>query len=118
MMEGMVASAPYPIPHAAASAPVTAQYPRSAPAASRSELFAPQAAPAMSEAPRPSLFSQVTGVLRRRLPATTPQTGAQPVRSEPALHESRPETPRASVRQTAGDEVGLDIPAFLRRQSS
>jgi hypothetical protein len=26
--------------------------------------------------------------------------------------------PRASVRQTGGDEVGLDIPAFLRRQSS
>jgi cell division protein FtsZ len=116
----MVAGTPYPIPHAAAApAPMAAQYPRSAPAASRSELFAPPAAPATSEPPRPSLFSQVTGVLRRRLPtAPPPQPEAAPVRSEPALHDPRPEPTRASVRQTAGEEVGLDIPAFLRRQSS
>jgi cell division protein FtsZ len=117
MMEAMVATAPHPIPHAAAaSAHMAAQYPRAAP---RSELFAPPAASVASEAPRPSLFSQVTGVLRRRLPAAPPpQAAAGPVRSEPALHEPRPEASRASVRQTAGEEVGLDIPAFLRRQSS
>jgi hypothetical protein len=40
------------------------------------------------------------------------------MRAEPAMLQPRIEQPRASVRQTAGDEVGLDIPAFLRRQSS
>jgi hypothetical protein len=40
------------------------------------------------------------------------------VRAEPVMQEHRAEPPQASVRQTAGDEVGLDIPAFLRRQSS
>ena len=43
---------------------------------------------------------------------------AEQARAEPILHEQRPEPARASVRQTAGEEVGLDIPAFLRRQSS
>src|SRR5689334_14023539 len=82
MMEAMGVPGTYPIPHAAAAhAPVAAQYPRSAPVASRSELFAP---PATSEAPRPSLFSQVTGVLRRRLPTAPPQQPeAAPVRAEP-----------------------------------
>jgi cell division protein FtsZ len=118
MMEAMGGTAPYPVPHAA-PAPAAAQYPRPAMAASRSELFAPPVAPVTSEAPRPSLFSQVTGVLRRRLPtAPPPQPEAAHVRSEPALHEPRPEASRVSVRQTAGEEVGLDIPAFLRRQSS
>jgi hypothetical protein len=40
-----------------------------------------------------------------------------PVRQDPAFHP-QPEPPRASVRLAAGDEMGLDIPAFLRRQSS
>jgi hypothetical protein len=34
------------------------------------------------------------------------------------MQEPRPDQPRASVRQTGAEEVGLDIPAFLRRQSS
>ncbi|HEY7578995.1 MAG TPA: cell division protein FtsZ [Acetobacteraceae bacterium] len=116
MMEAMVAAAPQPIPHPAV-APVGTQL-RPAPAGSGSELFA--AAPVVSgaaEVSRPSIFSQVTGALRRRLP-TPPRPEAAPARNEPALHEQRPEPPRASVRQTAGEEVGLDIPAFLRRQSS
>ena len=100
---------------------------RPAPAASRANLFAepPRAAATtaaqpVGEAARPSLFSTVTGAFRRRqhAPATTAEQPA-PVRAEPMLQEARPEQPRASVRQTAGDEVvGLDIPAFLRRQSS
>jgi cell division protein FtsZ len=32
--------------------------------------------------------------------------------------EAKAEQPRPSVRPTAAEEVGLDIPAFLRRQSS
>jgi cell division protein FtsZ len=117
MMEAMGGTAPYPIPHAAAAPALAAAQYRPATAASRSELFAQPAAPVASEAPRPSLFSQVTGVLRRRLP-TAPPPQPEHVRSEPALHEPRPEASRVSVRQTAGEEVGLDIPAFLRRQSS
>jgi cell division protein FtsZ len=75
--------------------------------------------PGASEAARPSLFSQVTGAFRRRgQPAATVTAGPSPVRPEPLVQEAPVEAPRASVRQTAGDEVGLDIPAFLRRQSS
>jgi cell division protein FtsZ len=117
MMEAMVAAVPQPIPHPAA-APGGAHL-RPAQAGPGSELFA--AAPVASgaaEVSRPSIFSQVTRSIRRRLPATPPQATTAPTRTEPALQEQRPEPPRASVRQTAGEEVGLDIPAFLRRQSS
>ncbi len=38
---------------------------------------------------------------------------------EPPLEHAPAEAPRVSVRQTAaGDETGIEIPAFLRRQSS
>jgi cell division protein FtsZ len=119
MMEAMVAASPQPIPH-----PTTASAggPQARPslAGSGSELFAPGPVPSGTPEPsRPSIFSQVTGAIRRRLPATPPpQASATPARTEPALPEYRPEPPRASVRQTGGEEVGLDIPAFLRRQSS
>ena len=94
-----------------------------APATPRSGLFAEAARPASvdaaAEAARPSLFSTVTGAFRRRqhhAPAVTAEPA--PVRADPAPQDPRIEQPRVSVRQTAGDEVGLDIPAFLRRQSS
>ena len=78
---------------------------------------------------RSSLFRAVTGRLRGIASSPAPVNGhaapaAQPAkdaaRAEPILHEQRPaaEPARASVRQTAAEEVGLDIPAFLRRQSS
>jgi cell division protein FtsZ len=96
----------------------TVSAPRTAPAPPRSGLFAdPSRAASVdqaAEAARPSLFSTVTGAFRRRqhhAPAVTAEPA--PVRADPA-----PQPPRVSVRQTAGDEVGLDIPAFLRRQSS
>jgi len=106
---------PIPLPaHASLSVAMPASAtPGHAPSAFRSELLAP-AIPAAPEASRPSLFSQVSGVLRRRLPA--PQPEAATARSDSARHEPRPE--RDSVRQTAAEEVGFDIPAFLRRQSS
>ena len=76
--------------------------------------------PVAAEPPRPSLFSTVTGAFRRRLPTRRRAAPSRaPVRAEPAMQQdAAAEQPRASVRQTAGDEVGLDIPAFLRRQSS
>jgi len=98
-----------------------------APAAgSRASLFAepphPVAAaapthPGATEATRPTLFTTVTGAFRRRPAAAAPAAPA-PVRTEPVAQEAPAEPPRPSVRQTAGDEVGFDIPAFLRRQSS
>ena len=142
MMEAMpTAAAPQPIPHPIAPVhaampvhSVTASVqalgvtpPRTAPPASRAGLFAeaPRGAAAQAaqhpapEAIRPSLFSTVTGAFRRRLPvAVAAAEPAAPVRAEPMVQPTRAEGPQASVRQTAGEEVGLDIPAFLRRQSS
>jgi len=93
----------------------------------RSGLFAepalapePATAPVAAEPARASLFGTVTGVFRRR-----PGSGAalghdQPAgRVEPMIAaESRLEHPRASVRPVAGEEMGIEIPTFLRRQSS
>ncbi|MEJ0016299.1 MAG: cell division protein FtsZ [Acetobacteraceae bacterium] len=128
MMEAMTTVAPQPVQHIAT--PVLAPEPAAAPqmrqaAAPRSGLFAEAPRPVnasasmlpAAEPPRPSLFSTVTGAFRRRQ-SGAPAEAPAPVRAEPALQEPRIEQPRASVRQTAGDEVGLDIPAFLRRQSS
>jgi cell division protein FtsZ len=96
--------------------------------AAKATLFAesqrPTAVPshgplAAAEPPRPSLFSTVTGALRRRAlqPAPGPQQAV--MRREPEMAEFQSPNPHVSVRQTsAGDETGLEIPAFLRRQHS
>jgi cell division protein FtsZ len=94
--------------------------PRPAPA--RSGLFAdpaaapqPTQAPAASApvAPRNSLFGIVTGAIRgRAAPAAAPEQ----LRAEPSMNGHGEVT--ASVRPAATEEMGLDIPAFLRRQSS
>ncbi len=68
---------------------------------------------------RKSLFGIVTGAIRGSLPATQAAGQGYAGRNEPSLHDVPREVPvRANVRQAAGDEVGIDIPAFLRRQSS
>jgi cell division protein FtsZ len=121
MMEAMTGAPPQPPSHPTFASGGEA---RPVPAASRAGLFAeaPVSAavpmPSGAEPSRPSLFSTVTGAFRRRQPAPTAQGEPAPMRAEPAMQQPRIEQPRASVRQTAGDEVGLDIPAFLRRQSS
>jgi transcriptional regulator with XRE-family HTH domain len=53
-------------------------------------------------------------------PHNAPAVAAEsaPVRNGQAPRDPPAEPPRVSVRQTAGDEVDLDIPAFLRRQAS
>jgi len=99
--------------HLEAVAPDPAQAePRHA-ASYGSGLFTQPSAPPTTTAPSAprNLFNRVTGALRRghaepEMVRTEPQIGAE---SEPA----------ALVRQAAAEpEVGLDIPAFLRRQSS
>jgi cell division protein FtsZ len=73
-----------------------------------------------AEPARPSLFNTVTGAFRRRAlqQAVTP---AQPpaLRREPEMADHPAQNAHVSVRQTsAGDETGMEIPAFLRRQQS
>jgi cell division protein FtsZ len=140
VMAEMAAEATAPTMHIAAvqgtqhaSPAVPLRTPTAVPAQSRpAGLFADslrpantppvQAAPPPTAEPqRPSLFSQVTGAFRRRtapglhVAAETPMPRREPAVVEPASRvEQRP-----MVRQaTTGEEVGLEIPAFLRRQSS
>ncbi|GBQ31983.1 cell division protein FtsZ [Gluconacetobacter azotocaptans] len=102
------------------AAPVGAPSPHSVPpqVAQHGARPSPRS-PLFSEAPRPedtqpapqrgnSLFNIVTGVLRRGGPPAP-----EAPRAEPALPEHEP---APAVRQATADEVGLDIPAFLRRQ--
>jgi cell division protein FtsZ len=71
---------------------------------------------------RPSLFNAVTGAFRRRaMPAAGPvaQSQPQPTRREPAMDEYQSQAAPVSVQQaSAGEQTGLEIPAFLRRQNS
>ncbi|AHJ67437.1 cell division protein FtsZ [Granulibacter bethesdensis] len=93
--------------------------------------YAPQ--PAHQAAPpRSSIFNVVTGAIRRSMgggsaPAHEAPVTPQPPRTEPVLHDgqqaadnhaSPDQQARPSVRPAATEEIGLDIPAFLRRQSS
>ncbi len=82
------------------------------------------AAPVAAPPPRKSIFSIVTGVIRGQhahppAPTHTPPAhqhgGQEAARSNEADHQ---EPPRAQVRQAGSDEMQIDIPAFLRRQSS
>ena len=72
---------------------------------------APHPAPA---APRSSLFGIVTGAIRGRSAAAP--APVEPARSEPSLRGQA--EPAPSVRPAQTEEMGLDIPTFLRRQSS
>ena len=74
--------------------------------------------PAQPAETRQSLFRAVTGAFRRTQWGPIPITDQPSVRPEPDLSDPRPEAARASARSAASDDMGLDIPAFLRRQSS
>ncbi|MBS0640367.1 MAG: cell division protein FtsZ [Acetobacteraceae bacterium] len=79
----------------------------------RATSATPRVAPSPDAAPRQSLFSRATGVLGWRQPA--------PVAAEapPAAQATtEPAAPRVSVRQTTVEDHTIEIPAFLRRQSS
>jgi cell division protein FtsZ len=111
--------APRPRP---AAAPQPAAAPRQAPARGLFAEPAPQvqasAQPASPQpvpppAPRNSLFGIVTGAIRGR---AAPAPLAEAPRSEPSMNGHA--APGVSVRQAQTEEMGLDIPAFLRRQSS
>ncbi|NVN41966.1 cell division protein FtsZ, partial [Ameyamaea chiangmaiensis] len=65
--------------------------------------------------PSRSLFGIVTGAFRGRPPA---EATPAPQRNEPEIHPHEPPAPGVSVQEGGADEIGLDIPAFLRRQSN
>jgi cell division protein FtsZ len=85
--------------------------------------------PPPAPAPRKSIFGLVTGAIRGTNHATPDPVAVEPqrveqrmdprpdsspvLRAEPALDRNR-----ANVRQAGGDEMNIDIPAFLRRQTS
>ncbi len=70
--------------------------------------------PASPPTPARSLLSKVTGGFPFRRPAEAPsESRGEPQRAEPSF----PDTAPAPVRAQTQDEA-LDIPAFLRRQSS
>ena len=69
---------------------------------------------------RASIFREVTGRIRQSLagPAQAALAADAPPRTEPQFADRGPEPARPMVRQSAAEDVALDIPAFLRRQSS
>jgi cell division protein FtsZ len=81
-------------------------------------LFAEAPTAPPTPAPRKSLFGIVTGAIRGQH-AELPPAPAHPVqRAEPIQHDLQGEASRVHVRQASGEEASIDIPAFLRRQSS
>ncbi|WP_431283925.1 cell division protein FtsZ [Humitalea sp. 24SJ18S-53] len=77
----------------------------------------PRPAPVASQPPRPSTFASLfqkvtgTGMMKRALPAE-PTYQAEQMRQEPGL---APQHRRAEPRS---EEMGLDIPTFLRKQNN
>ncbi|MDE1905269.1 MAG: cell division protein FtsZ [Rhodospirillales bacterium] len=103
---------PFVVDHAGlADAPATLR-----PVASiRTVAMAPSATPVRAPEPQKtgSIFKSVFGFGGHKSPTPTPQ---QQPRHEPAMRvDEASDAPRAAVRQTQVDEVGLEIPAFLRR---
>jgi len=88
--------------------------PAYAPQPTQPERAAPTMRVVEPPAPRPaaparSLFASMTGAFRRQPPAPLP---VEPPRTEPQFEAEQP------ASQRAAEEMGLEIPAFLRRQQS
>jgi cell division protein FtsZ len=134
---GATALAPQMEPVVAPAEPAPA--PMADPAAQAAPLFAPLAADLQPEAPsaapaasdrRPSLFRRVTNQLMQRdldppaQPRQAPTLGAadtaprqpQAPAAAPAVNAEPP--PRPAPRTLPAEDLGLDIPAFLRRQAN
>jgi cell division protein FtsZ len=83
-------------------------------------LFAEKTRAEPPQPQRRSLFGIVTGAFRGNTAvAAAPQSAADEpaVRADASRYEAV-ETVLANVRPAGGDEINLDIPAFLRRQTS
>jgi len=90
------------------------------PAPRQNALFnAPEAAPVAAPvaAPKRSLFTMVTGAIRGGLPHAAPQAApAQP--AQPVAYAAEPQESIAEQPRQAGGDDKIDIPTFLRRQTS
>jgi cell division protein FtsZ len=110
------AARPIAPPQRAATPPrTTSRFAEPRVAGQRPGVFAE---PGKSEppAPRKTLFGIVTGAIRGTpLPTPAAEAPAATVRQESSPNG---EAARPNVRPTVGEEMGIDIPAFLRRQSS
>ena len=113
----------------AAPPPVAAKQPQARPAAADagdgSGLFAPQrtanlppAAQSHPEAQRQSLFSRATGVLGWRPAAASGADAPAPVQHQAHAVAEPAAAPKVSVRAVTVEDSTIEIPAFLRRQSS
>jgi cell division protein FtsZ len=94
------------------------------PAAPRPTLFAaPAAAPGpepLPASPRKSIFNIVTGALAGRVTeavAEQPAPRPDPGYAEPPRAAQARTVERQAERQPGGEELGMEIPSFLRRQS-
>jgi hypothetical protein len=85
--------------------------------APRPATVSPAGAP-IAEPLRPWL-STVKNAFRRHYPATTVPAEPAPARVDPVVRtDHRAAQPAATVQVVQAEEATLDIPAFLRRQSS
>jgi len=113
-LDGQAAPSSAPSPHSVPSQ-AAKQAPQAAPSP-RSGLFSDQnqrSAPEPQSQPR-SLFGIVTGALRGRPAPTASAPHEEATRHAPTVVE-REDSPRVSSGHEGGEENGLDIPAFLRR---
>jgi len=111
-----------PAPHAHHAAPAAEAAPRM-PQPPRPAVPVRNVAPDPVRAPEPpkstSIFKSVFGFGgSKQAPAPQPAHRQEPaMRAEPHAHEELREPARAAVRPAQIDEVGLEIPAFLRRNN-
>ena len=91
----------------------SARLPDAKPAGGKPGLFSD--APVPAPAPRKSLFGIVTGAIRGH--TAEPVAVHHEPRVDARMAAPARDVQQAQVRQTASDEIGIEIPAFLRRQS-
>ncbi|PZW37978.1 cell division protein FtsZ [Humitalea rosea] len=131
-----VESAPeaYEQQHAAAAAWEAAPEPEMAPAPHPAVAQMPQRPVAAPAQPRPGAFSTLfrtatglgSNLMRRQLPAEAEAAAprrqeplmGQPLMGQPSMAPAHPGLAPAPRTQASSDEMGLDIPTFLRRQNN
>jgi cell division protein FtsZ len=122
----MAEPAAEPLPVAEPVAEVAPPAPTAAPLFAPLAEEAPRPAPAPAQAPAPeprkSLFTRVTqGLMQREAPPAprqAPSLGTGEAAARPAAPASVEPAARPAPRQMPADDLGLDIPAFLRRQAN
>jgi cell division protein FtsZ len=75
--------------------------------------------PAPNPPPRQSLFGTVTGAIRRNIPSALHGGRASEPEASPQIRERHVEEVRdVGVRPASEEDIGIEIPTFLRRQTS